>query len=368
MADLIQEESLMSKRIVRSMLTVATAVLVAIPSVVAQATETAAAAPKLTVVEPLKDFGTVPKGEKLSWNFVVKNTGTSDLQILSAEPTCGCTVADFDKVIKPGATGKITANVDTAQFNGPISKAVNVRTNDPEAPNAQLTMTAIVKPYVEAYPAGFLRYSLTHGDTDTKSFTLFSEEELPFEITKIEVPGTHVKANFAKITNEAERVKAGREGQNQYRIDVTIGGPEIQTGPLAEKLLIHTNSKRQPVYPVSLTGLVRPRFTVAPTILNFGEVAPGDAAATRVITLETMNRQAPEAFKVTKVESADKTIVASLKPAADAPGRFEVEIKVDSTAKAGALDSLLKIHTNDEITPIVTVPVRGTIVAKAAAK
>src|SRR5215218_3766232 len=61
------------------------------------ATETAKA-PRLTLVEPLKDFGTVPKGTKIDWSFEVKNTGTSDLEIISAKPTCGCTVADFDKV------------------------------------------------------------------------------------------------------------------------------------------------------------------------------------------------------------------------------------------------------------------------------
>src|SRR5207248_7457492 len=56
--------------------------------------------PRLTIVEPVKDFGTVAKGEKLDWAFQIKNTGTTDLQIISAKPGCGCTVADFDKVIK----------------------------------------------------------------------------------------------------------------------------------------------------------------------------------------------------------------------------------------------------------------------------
>ena len=79
-------------------------------------------APHLTIVQPVKDYGTVPKGEKLEWTFEIKNTGSSDLQILAAKPGCGCTVADFDKVIKPGQSGKVTAHVDTTNFSGPISK------------------------------------------------------------------------------------------------------------------------------------------------------------------------------------------------------------------------------------------------------
>src|ERR1051326_4297442 len=108
-------------------------------------------APRLTIVEPVKDYGTVPKGDKLEWAFLVKNTGDADLQIIAAKPGCGCTVADFDKVIKPGATGKVTAHVDTTAFAGPISKSVTLETNDPNTPTAQLTLHAIVKPFVEAY-------------------------------------------------------------------------------------------------------------------------------------------------------------------------------------------------------------------------
>ena len=124
-------------------------------------------APRLTIVEPVKDYGTVPKGDKLEWAFVVKNTGDADLQIIAAKPGCGCTVADFDKVIKPGSTGKVTAHVDTTAFAGPIAKSVTLETNDPNTPTAQLTIHAIVKPYVEAYPAGFLRFNLLQGDADS---------------------------------------------------------------------------------------------------------------------------------------------------------------------------------------------------------
>ncbi len=42
-------------------------------------------APRLTIVEPVKEYGEVPKGDKLDWAFVIKNTGTSDLQIIAAK-------------------------------------------------------------------------------------------------------------------------------------------------------------------------------------------------------------------------------------------------------------------------------------------
>src|SRR6476646_5447700 len=138
------------------------------------------AAPRLTIIEPVKEYGTVPKGEKLDWSFAVKNTGTSDLQIIAARPACGCTVADFDKVVKPGETGKVSASVDTTAFSGPIAKTVTLETNDPTTPTATLTLHAIVKPYVEAFPAGFVRYTLLQVDAETQTITLYSYEDDPF--------------------------------------------------------------------------------------------------------------------------------------------------------------------------------------------
>src|SRR5205809_1705022 len=108
-------------------------------------------APRLTIVEPVKEYGEVAKGGMLDWAFVIKNTGNADLQVIAARPGCGCTVADFDKVVKPGQTGKVTAHVDTTNFTGPIAKTVTLETNDPSSPSSTLTIHAIVKPYVEAF-------------------------------------------------------------------------------------------------------------------------------------------------------------------------------------------------------------------------
>ena len=323
--------------------------------------------PRLTVVEPVKDYGTVPKGEKLMWTFAVKNTGTGDLQIIAARPACGCTVAEFDKVVKPGETGRVSAQVDTSAFAGPIAKTVTLETNDPTTPTATLTLHAIVKPYVEAYPAGFVRYTLLQGDAETQSITLYSEEDEPFEITKVETPGDYVKVTYAKIENEADRAAGGRQGQTQYKVNITVGGPDVKLGPIGEKIHIYTNSKHQPEYPVSITGVVRPPYRVEPTMMNFGEVAASDAAASRAITVRSNDLKTPERFQVTKVESSLSTVTAAVKPGAN-KGEYEVMLQVAKNAKPGDLDGMVKIYTNDQVNPVVSVPVKATVKSAAASK
>jgi len=333
----------------------------------ANAEEKQAASPRLTIVEPVKDFGVVAKGEKLDWSFEIKNTGENDLQIISAKPGCGCTVADFDKVIKPGATGKVTAHVDTTAFAGPIAKTVSVETNDPSNPMATLTIHATVKPYVEAAPVGFVRYQLLQGETSSQSVVLYSEEDEPFEIKNIEVPqGDWIKVNQTKITDEKQRVAAGKPGQNQYKLDIVVGGPDAKVGPIADKIHVVSNSKHQPDYFISVTGVVRPTVRVDPTGVNFGEVAPNDGAATRTVYIRSGNLQAPESLSVTKAESTVPGMTASFKPTAN-KGEYEVTLQIAKDAKPGDMNGAVKIYTNDSINKIVTVPVRGTVKAAAPA-
>ena len=323
-------------------------------------------APRLTVVEPVKDFGTVAKGDKIDWSFAIKNTGDSDLQILAARPACGCTVADFDKVIKPGQMGKVTAHVDTTNFTGPITKSVTIETNDPNTPSSVLNIQAIVKPYVDALPAGFIRYNIIQGDAEMQSFTLVSDEEAPFEITKVDVPGAYVKVNYAKIDKPEDLLKAGRAGQNQYRFNVTLGGANAPIGPLAERIRIQTNSKHQPEYLVSISGLVRPSIRVEPQAVNFGEVAPSDAAAERTVILHSNDLKAPASFNVTRAESSTNAITAEVMPSTT-PGDYQVSLKVAKNAKPGEVSGTVKIYTTDKVNPIVTLPVSATVKPAGAA-
>ena len=355
----------MSKRLFAT--TLAFALMATAPFAVAEekASTATAKAPRLTLVEPIKDFGTVPKGQKLDWSFEIKNTGTSDLEILAAKPACGCTVADFDKVIKPGQIGKVSAHVDTVSFAGPISKGITLETNDATTPTAQVTITAIVKPYVEAYPAGYVRFNMLQGDVEKQSLTLYSEDEEPFQILKIESPQEWINVDFKKAEGTDIVPKLGRAGQAQYKLNVTLGGPDAKIGPLAEKIRIVTNSKHQPEYWVSVSGVVRPTFRVEPTGVNFGEIAPTDTAATRTIMLRSNDLKTPERFSVTKVESGVAGVSAAVKPT-EKKGEYEVTLQIAKDAKPGVLDGSILIHTSDTAKPVVTIPIKGTVRAATA--
>jgi Protein of unknown function (DUF1573) len=76
------------------------------------------------------DFGTVTEGEKVSFEYRVKNTGQAPLIIQGAQPSCGCTVPDWSKnPIAVGKAGFVKAEFDTHGKSGAQNKSITVTSN-----------------------------------------------------------------------------------------------------------------------------------------------------------------------------------------------------------------------------------------------
>jgi len=76
------------------------------------------------------DFGSVPEGQKVSYTYKLKNTGSAPLIIQSAQPSCGCTVPDWTREPIPvGGSGFVKAEFDTKGKVGANSKSITVTAN-----------------------------------------------------------------------------------------------------------------------------------------------------------------------------------------------------------------------------------------------
>src|SRR3954465_1571716 len=94
---------------VRAIVTLCAALLA--PAAVAE-TGKDAPRPIIEVREASKDAGVVDEGTVVPFQFEVTNRGQADLQISEVKPSCGCTVSQWDRVIKPGAHGTISAQMN----------------------------------------------------------------------------------------------------------------------------------------------------------------------------------------------------------------------------------------------------------------
>lgn len=101
---------------------------------------------EISFANTLINFGTKPEGEIVHLSYKFKNTGSNPLFIKEVRPTCGCTIAEYNKdAIPPGGEGEIKADFNTAQGgNGQIHKRIIVVSNDADNPNDTLAFTGIV--------------------------------------------------------------------------------------------------------------------------------------------------------------------------------------------------------------------------------
>ncbi len=319
----------------------------------AQAKAAGTSGPRLVIPEDKKDVGQVAKGEPIKHVFIVKNTGNADLHITDVKPSCGCTVPEFDKVIKPGGEGKITLTVDTKNFSGPISKTALLITDDPTMPQKTLFLSAVVKPFVDALPYGFLRITALSGQSATADVILVSDEP-DFKPTKAEAPNSFMRVSLAPVP-EAERVKD--RNPNQWKVTVTTA-PDAPEGLLGGAVKVATGVKKQPEIDIPISGFVKPTVSVTPLSINFGNFDPkGDPQKRNVMLVN--NNAALENFSVMKAETNVPGISAEVVPVDKS--RVQVVLTVDQKIKKGIFEGDLTIKTNDKARAEVKVPIKGVI-------
>ena len=92
---------------------------------------TTSESPAMSFDKTLHDFGTIQEGETVETIFTFTNTGKSDLIIVDARGSCGCTVPEYPKntPIPPGETGKIRVSFDSSNKPNMQQKTVTISAN-----------------------------------------------------------------------------------------------------------------------------------------------------------------------------------------------------------------------------------------------
>lgn len=94
------------------------------------------------------DFGEIPNAAPVSQTFQVRNAGQGTLKITGVSTSCGCTTAQVDKEhLDPSEAATLTVTYDPQAHGGQTGRfmrVVYVRSDDPETPEASLTIRVTV--------------------------------------------------------------------------------------------------------------------------------------------------------------------------------------------------------------------------------
>jgi len=313
-------------------------------------------APKMVLEDPIKDFGTVVKGEVLNYTFSVRNTGAADLIISDARPSCGCTIAQFDKVIKPGEIGKINAKLETKDFKGPINKTITVVSNDLENPNAKLFLKANVKAVVDILPDGNLRFTKLKRESFKVQRLLVTEEGgFDFKVVKTESSQPWITVTAAPAPKENMMANYPNA---QYEITAAIG-PEAPVGMANETAVITTNSPKMPVLKIKVLGLVRPDIMASPPKLEMGavEAAPD---FTRMVRVRDNAKSGTFEILSSSVSLPFFTVVQDVMKKGE---EYILELKFNASPPKGEFNGRIIIKTNSAIEEykVIEIPVTGSV-------
>jgi len=311
--------------------------------------------PKATAVEPIKDVGNVSKGEKITNDFLIKNDGDADLQITNVQPACGCTVADFDKVIKPGATGKVHVVVDTTNFSGPIAKGISVFTNDPSTPQVELTVRAKVEPYISVKP-GYARYIVVQGEQQQGTITqsLWAPDGSAWNITGVQSPYPYLKVNFREAKPE-ERVPDAKG--KQWQIEMTLGN-DAKVGPMSDYVVINTDHPKQKQVQIPVSGFVRPVIAVTPPVADFGKIELKEPLHKAV----NIHNFATEPIKVTGVDPSLPAGIETKLESLEDGREYQVKVIINPTLAKGPFNGKITIHTDSPKAPTIDVEFKGIVI------
>jgi hypothetical protein len=311
--------------------------------------------PKLVVPGKIIDSGTVAQGVVVDAVFDLINEGDAMLTVKAVRPTCGCTVADFDREIAPGATGKIKAKLDTKDFSGPISKSILVMTDDPQDPTVTLVIKADVRPFVEILPRPLVRFNAVQHEPMNQTFIVVgADPEGTIKVDRVDSSVPFINASIRQLS--ADEIVPGKS-DTQFEVSLSLS-ESAPVGPVNAVLTVHTDQKEAPRVPVKVYGVIRSLIHVTPTQVQFGSVEAATRPGRNLIVVN--NRSDGTKIDIVSAEVDDPAFVAQVTPIEEGR-RYQVTVVVKPDADPGSRDSNLVLKTTDQDFPTLKVPVRANL-------
>jgi hypothetical protein len=330
-------------------------VLIAMAIVAASAFAQTGGSPSLVVPSKIIDAGVISQGVTVDAVFDLINEGDAKLVIKAVRPTCGCTVADFDPEIAPGATGKIKAKLDTKDFAGPISKSILVMSDDPQNPTVTLVIKADIRPFIEILPRPLIRFNAVLHEPMNQTFIVVgADPEKDVSVRSVTSSVPFIETSMRPL-GEDELVPG--KSKTQYEVTLSLAD-DAPVGPVNAVLSVNTDLKEAPTVPVKIYGVVRAMIHVTPSQVQFGSVEAKTRPGRNLIVVN--NRTDGTAVEVIEATIDDPAFAAQVMTI-EQGRRYQVTVVVIADADPGSRDATLTLKTTDKDFPTVTVPVRANL-------
>lgn len=290
------------------------------------------------------DFGTVPRGTQLFYQFKMKNIYAVPLEV-HARVGCNCvTVSPLSQVLQPRQEGHLDVNMDTSRLNGHKSVNIYITVGPEYVSSTTLRVSSTSRTDVVVNP-GQISFGVVPRGQATAPRTIDVEYAgvLDWRITEA------VKSDAPLDVSLKELYR--RPGQVGYQVAVALK-PDAPAGPFKHEIMLKTNDPASPLLPIQVEANIQASLSVAPNPVPMGSLKVGESVTKLVVV------RASKPFRIVAIEGQGDGVVAELPPAAN---QVQVLRLVFQPTKPGELRRQLQIKTDLDQEAAASVTMVGSV-------
>lgn len=183
------------------------------------------------VTPPVLDLGTAYEDSSLEGRIIFKNAGDEPLTVGDIRTSCGCTVAQLEKLrYLPGEEGQISVRFNTKGFSGLARKTVTIHVKEGTPASVRVILQANIKSKVEIEPrfVDFQDIKLSD-DSPVRNIEIKNNMQSNISITA-------VTTNLRSLEIEPKKFEVKPGSSQKVEIKLVSNGEEKKTGYLIVKI------------------------------------------------------------------------------------------------------------------------------------
>jgi len=300
--------------------------------------------PDIAFENPDFDFGKIFRGEKVEHVYKFKNIGKCELVIDEVKTSCGCTVPVITSLnTSHNETGKIKVLFNTKSKVGKITNKIIVKSNDPDTPEYELTISGLVVEELVIKPRNLDFSTVLYGTGSEKNISMKSVSGAKLKINQVDCNDPNIITSFKESDVKGE-----------YIVAVSLK-KDTKQGRLNGKIYVQTNSKNMKTVKIPFFGQVVGDLSVYPPRISFGIIKQKTKKTIPVFA--TAHKQG---VKIEKLEVVPDFFKAKFVKDKRGDG-YKIFVALKKNAPVGKFNGELQIFTNSKDLPVVNIPLVGII-------
>jgi len=234
---------------------------------------------KLQFEKQTHEFGNVPQGTPVTYEFKFKNTGNAPIVISNVQASCGCTTPEWTNTpVLPGKNGSIKAQYNAAAM-GAFNKSITVTSNAANSSEVVFIKGTVVdKSQIKTELAPAQKAASARVTLNKTTYDFGKLESGQNAVTRLNIKNTGKEAlaitgvrsacNCVSIKSLTPNIKAGNEGILELTYTPRVLGDQT------EAVIISSNDMITPETKVSLKAKVVQNLSAQSVIKENSSAVP----------------------------------------------------------------------------------------------